>query len=190
MEKNENQFNNFKIHTQYSICEGAIKIDELADFCKKNNIKSVGFCDSFNLCGALEFSEKISKVGTQPIIGTQINFKLNKYISKIPIFATSENGFKNLSKLSSKSYIEIEALDEPHCKIEDLLELNEGIIVLPRGITKSRKEEIIDITSPLAVVLDSVSMHTKGKYAPFQFSGWLFPSPRVNKLKLHDDKGP
>ena len=35
MEKNENQFNNFKIHTQYSICEGAIKIDELADFCKK-----------------------------------------------------------------------------------------------------------------------------------------------------------
>ena len=58
MEKNENQFNNFKIHTQYSICEGAIKIDELADFCKKNNIKSVGLCDSFNLCGALEFSEK------------------------------------------------------------------------------------------------------------------------------------
>ena len=109
MEKNENQFNNFKIHTQYSICEGAIKIDELADFCKKNNIKSAGLCDSFNLCGALEFSEKISKVGTQPIIGTQINFKLNKYISKIPIFATSENGFKNLSKLSSKSYIEIEA---------------------------------------------------------------------------------
>ena len=88
MEKNENQFNNFKIHTQYSICEGAIKIDELADFCKKNNIKSVGLCDSFNLCGALEFSEKISKVGTQPIIGTQINFKLNNYISKIPIFAT------------------------------------------------------------------------------------------------------
>ena len=134
MEKNENQFNNFKIHTQYSICEGAIKIDELADFCKKNNIKSVGFCDSFNLCGALEFSEKISKVGTQPIIGTQINFRLNKYISKIPIFATSENGFKNLSKLSSKSYIEIEPLDEPHCKIEDLLELNEGLIVLSGGV--------------------------------------------------------
>ena len=38
----------------------------------KNNIKSAGLCDSFNLCGALEFSEKISKVGTQPIIGTQI----------------------------------------------------------------------------------------------------------------------
>ena len=42
-----------------------------------------------------------------------------------------------------------------------MIKENEGIIVLPRGITKSRKEEIINITSPLAVVLDSVSMHTK-----------------------------
>ena len=35
-------FNHLKIHTQYSICEGAIKIDELKDFCKENKIKS--FC--------------------------------------------------------------------------------------------------------------------------------------------------
>ena len=27
-------FNYFKVHTQYSICEGAVKIDELADYCK------------------------------------------------------------------------------------------------------------------------------------------------------------
>ena len=31
-------FNNIKIHTQYSICEGAIKIDELADYCKNNDV--------------------------------------------------------------------------------------------------------------------------------------------------------
>ena len=30
-------FNNIKIHTQYSICDGAIKIDELADYCKKRH---------------------------------------------------------------------------------------------------------------------------------------------------------
>ena len=73
---NENkQFTNFKIHTQYSVCEGAIKIEELANYCKENRIPAVGLSDSFNLCGALEFSESISKVGTQPIIGTQINFK-------------------------------------------------------------------------------------------------------------------
>ena len=66
-------FNNIKVHTQYSICEGAIIIDELAEYCKTKKIKSLGLADSFNLCGALEFSEKLSKIGTHPIIGTQIN---------------------------------------------------------------------------------------------------------------------
>ena len=72
---NSKNFNNIKIHTQYSICEGAVKIDELVEYCKENKIKSMGIADSFNLCGALEFSEKLSKIGTHPIIGTQINLK-------------------------------------------------------------------------------------------------------------------
>ena len=42
MQKINNKiFNQFKIHTQYSICEGAIKIDDLKDIVKKK-IKSVG----------------------------------------------------------------------------------------------------------------------------------------------------
>ena len=49
-------FNHFKIHTQYSICEGAIKIDQLKDFCKSEKIQSVGVSDSHILSGALEFS--------------------------------------------------------------------------------------------------------------------------------------
>ena len=36
-------FNQFKIHTQYSICEGAIKIDQLKDFCKKNKNRIIIF---------------------------------------------------------------------------------------------------------------------------------------------------
>ena len=96
-----------KLHSQYSICEGAVKIDELADYCKNNKIKAIGLCDSFNLCGALEFAEKISKVGTQPIIGSQINFKIDNLIGKLPIFATTEEGYKNLTKLSSLSYLKV-----------------------------------------------------------------------------------
>ena len=98
-------FNHLKVHTQYSICEGAIKIDDLKIFSKDNKIKSIGLSDTSNLCGALEFSEKISKIGTQPIIGSQINFKYRDTIGKIPIFAKTQLGFKNLTKLSSKSYL-------------------------------------------------------------------------------------
>ena len=127
---NEKSFSNFKIHSQFSICEGAIKIDELADYCKLNKIKSVGICDSYNLCGALEFAEKISKSGTQPIIGTQINFSSNGVVGKLPLFATTSKGYSNLTTLSSLSYLESKGLDEPQCEIAKAFEYNEDLIIL------------------------------------------------------------
>jgi DNA polymerase-3 subunit alpha len=42
---------NLKIHTQFSICEGAIKINQLSDFCKKNKVSAVGICDNENYLG-------------------------------------------------------------------------------------------------------------------------------------------
>ena len=55
------KFTHLKIHTQYSICEGALRISDLAKYCKTNQIRAVGLCDSHNLCGTLEFSESIAK---------------------------------------------------------------------------------------------------------------------------------
>jgi len=127
---NAKVFNNFKVHTQYSICEGAIKIDDLAKHCKENKIPNIGICDSYNLCGALEFSEKISKSGTQPIIGTQINFSLENSIGKLPLFAHSSEGYKNLIKLSSKSYLDSDEKTDPHCKINAFEDTNDGLILL------------------------------------------------------------
>ena len=130
MPVHENNFNNIKIHTQYSICEGAIKIDDLADYCKSKKIKSIGLADSYNLCGALEFSEKISKVGTQPIIGTQININAHNIIGKISLYATSEKGFKNLTKISSQSYLKNNSSLDAACNLEDLISNNEDLILL------------------------------------------------------------
>ncbi len=127
---NEKSFNNIKIHTQYSICEGAIKIDDLALYCKNNRIKSLGLADSFNLCGALEFSEKLSKVGTQPIIGTQINLKSQNIFGKVTLYAKTEQGYKNLTKLSSLSYLNSKETEDPVCEIEDLIKNNFDLILL------------------------------------------------------------
>ena len=128
-------FNHLKVHTQYSICEGAIRIDDLADYCKSNKIKSIGLADSYNLCGALEFSEKISKAGTHPIIGTQINLNISDIIGKVTLYATSEEGYKNLTKLSSSSYLKNNALKEPSCDLKDLIDNNEGLILLTGNST-------------------------------------------------------
>ncbi len=130
MQLSDKTFNNIKIHTQYSICEGAIKIDELAEYCKNNQIKSLGIADSYNLCGALEFSEKLSKVGTQPIIGTQINLRAYNTIGKITLYAKSEEGYKNLTKLSSLSYLNSKATEDPGCELKDLISNSKDLILL------------------------------------------------------------
>ena len=134
LESNNKYFNHLKIHSQYSICEGAVKIEQLKDYCKSNKIKSLGISDTHNLSGALEFSEILSSIGTQPIIGTQITFKFKNYIGLIPLIASNEEGYKNIISLSSKSYLENNNLNEPHCALEDLLKYKNGIIVLSGSI--------------------------------------------------------
>jgi len=127
---NNNKFNHLKVHTQYSICEGAIKIDNLKIFCKENKIPCLGLSDTSNLCGALEFAENISKVGTQPIIGTQINFKFEDVTGLLPLIALSEKGYKRIIELSSRSYLENDALSDPHLDINELLTNTDGVVLL------------------------------------------------------------
>ena len=133
-ESNNQKFNHLKIHTQYSICEGAIKIDNLKNFCKERKIQSIGLSDTSNLCGALEFSENISKVGTQPIIGTQINFKFEDTIGLIPLIALNGDGYKRIIELSSRSYLENDALSDPHCDISELYKNDKGVVILSGSI--------------------------------------------------------
>ncbi len=127
-------FNHLKIHTQYSICEGAIKIDDLKEFSKENKIRSLGLCDTSNLCGALEFAEKLSKIGTQPIIGTQINFKFADTMGLLPLYALNEKGYKKIIELSSLSYLNNDKLSDPHLDFDTLLNDNNGVCLFSGNI--------------------------------------------------------
>jgi len=124
------QFTHLKIHTQYSICEGALRTTDLAKYCKENQVRAIGLCDSSNLCGALEFSESMAKSKTQPIIGTQINIEYKGKVGKLPLFAKNLEGYKNLIKLSSKSFLDIKDNEDPHCKIDDIITHYKGLILL------------------------------------------------------------
>ena len=151
------KFNQLKIHTQYSICEGAIKIDDLKTFCKENKIPCLGLSDTANLCGALEFAENISKAGTQPIIGTQIYFKFEETTGLLPLIALNEKGYKRIIELSSRSYLENDALSQPHLDIKELLSETEGVLLLSGTIQglfgklfdKGRLEEIVKLYTNL-----------------------------------------
>ena len=157
-EFNNKKFNHLKVHTQYSICEGAIKIEDLKDFCKENKVSSLGLSDTSNLCGALEFAENISKVGTQPIIGTQIYFRFEDTTGLLPLIALNEKGYKRIIELSSRSYLENDALSDPHLDIKELLNDTEGVSLLSGTIQglfgklfqKGRLEEIEKIYKSLS----------------------------------------
>ena len=147
------QFNHIKIHTQYSICEGALRTADLAIYCKTNKVHAVGLCDSYNLCGALEFSESIAKAKTQPIIGSQINVKFKDNYGKLPLFAKNLVGYKNLIKLSSKSFLEIKENENPHCTVKDIIDSSEGLILLSGSLDgligklfiKNLTDEVLEI---------------------------------------------
>ncbi len=156
-----NEFIHLKIHSQYSICEGALTTKDLAKYCKENGIKAVGLCDSNNLCGVLEFSEALAKSKTQPIIGSQINVKYKGSIGKVPLFAKDLEGYKNLVKLSSKSFLEIKDDEEPHCEINDIEKNYKGLILLTGSFDgligklffKNLTEEIFVLLNKLKIIL-------------------------------------
>jgi len=129
---------NLKVHTQFSICEGAVKISKLSTFCKENNVSAVGICDKSNLSGALEFSQELIKQGIQPIIGTSIFLKeiidRKEFFGTISVFAKNQIGYKNLLKLSSESYLSLKDSEEhPSISLEYLKKFSDGLIILIGG---------------------------------------------------------
>src|SRR3546814_5259361 len=66
-------FVHLRVHTAYSLTEGAIRLPKLAELCVKYRMPAVAITDTNNLFGALEFSKEMTGKGIKPIIGCQIN---------------------------------------------------------------------------------------------------------------------
>jgi integrase len=63
-----------------------------------------------------------------------------------------------------------------------------GVIILNYGTTKGRKEEYVDITPPIKLVLDSLEYQLKKpEFQKYRFVDWLFPTTRINSERLHED---
>ena len=145
MYKNDTKFVHLKVHTAYSLSEGAITIDKLVSFCSDNNYPAVGISDTMNLHGALEFSEKASRAGLQPIIGSSLPISFDSFdledplhdqhsLGLITLVAKDEEGYRNLLKLSTCSFFKNRngelVRPYPYCDFSDLKEHNKGLILL------------------------------------------------------------
>ncbi|PZQ44951.1 MAG: DNA polymerase III subunit alpha [Micavibrio aeruginosavorus] len=95
-------FIHLRVHSAYSLAEGAIQIKDLVKRCKLNHMPAVAVTDTNNLFGALEFAMAAADAGVQPIIGAQISMEDG---AKIVLLAQSHDGYLNLCKLVSDGYM-------------------------------------------------------------------------------------
>ena len=61
-----------RVHSAYSLLEGAIPVKKLPGLCEAAGMPAVALTDTGNLFAALEFSETLAKAGIQPILGCQL----------------------------------------------------------------------------------------------------------------------
>ncbi len=138
-------FVHLHVHSAYSLAEGAIKIKDLASLCAKLEMPAVAVTDTGNLFGALQFSLIAAKAGIQPIIGCQLwvekpeqvdqRSKKMEMPDQLVVLAQTQQGYKNLIKLSSKSFLQpLEHADKPAVTWEDIKKYSKGLICLTGGV--------------------------------------------------------
>ena len=113
-------FIHLHVHSAFSLLEGALQLETILKLAAEDAQPALGIADTNNLFGALEFSEKATKKGIQPLIGVElaVDFAAAEERvserghtawtgkSSIVLMAQSEEGFSNLSRLVSRAYLE------------------------------------------------------------------------------------
>src|SRR5580658_1436654 len=102
-------FVHLRVHSAYSLSEGAIRVDQIASLAREAGMPAVAMTDTANLFGALEFSQYCVGKGVQPIIGCQISVTRNEKPGLAPdpivLLAQTEAGISNLQNLSSAGFL-------------------------------------------------------------------------------------
>ena len=132
-----NSFIHLHLHSEYSISDSLIRIEELIDHVSKNKSPAVAITDNNNIFSLIKFYKTAIRKGVKPIIGVEINledkFRTEDY-SKIVLLCKNLKGFKNLSSLITESYINLNEGEVFKVSRENLAKKSEGLIALSGGI--------------------------------------------------------
>ncbi|HGG04206.1 MAG TPA: DNA polymerase III subunit alpha [Aliiroseovarius sp.] len=134
------RFIHLRLHTEYSLLQGAIPVKKLADLAAKAQMPAVAVTDTNNMFCALEFSQYASAAGIQPIIGCQLDFCFDPAVpgeqprapAALVLLAQNQAGYRNLLKLNSCLYLEGNG-QLPQVTLADLERFNDGLICLTGG---------------------------------------------------------
>ncbi|NHX27270.1 PHP domain-containing protein, partial [Escherichia coli] len=134
------RFIHLRVHTEYSLLEGAMRVKKLPDMCKAAGMPAVAVTDKNNLFAALEFSVTASGAGVQPIIGCQVDVDYDppqpgekpRPAAGLVLLAQNEAGYENLMKLNTCLYVDAGG-ELPKVSVGELAQYSDGLICLSGG---------------------------------------------------------
>ena len=160
-------------HSEYSLLDGACRIDDMIGWAKKHNARAIGITDHGNMFGAFEFYQKTRESEVKPIIGCEVYVAPNKRYDRdeknrqgsshhLVLLAENNTGYRNLMKLVSRGYIE-GFYYVPRIDLEILAEHHEGIIAatacikgrVPRLLLKDQRQLAIEYLMKLRDIMGS-----------------------------------
>lgn len=142
-------FVHLHLHTEFSLLDGANRIDKLIAKVKELGMTSVAITDHGNMFGVIQFYQQAKKAGIKPIIGCEVYVAPESRLDKtnthgvsnashhLVLLAKNEVGYKNLLKLVSAGYLE-GFYYKPRIDHELLSRHAEGLI----GMTACLKGEV------------------------------------------------
>ncbi|MFS2326460.1 DNA polymerase III subunit alpha [Brucella sp. H1_1004] len=145
--KSSPRFVHLRVHSAYSLLEGALPVGKIIKQAIADEAPAIAITDSNNLFGALEFAQKASKDGLQPIIGCQldvafgdhndnsrsVNRRLVLDLAPLVFLASTEEGYANIVRLVSRAFMDTPSGDPVHVDASWLSDLSEDVIVLSGG---------------------------------------------------------
>lgn len=116
------------IHTEFSITESIVRIPDLIKAAVNDEMPALALTDLSNLHAAVKFYTKCLDKGIKPILGS--NIRLNDAEHKVTLLSMTNKGWRSLTEIVSRGFIEGQQLDIPCVQKEWVLEQNQDIIVL------------------------------------------------------------
>ena len=108
-------FTHLHLHTEYSLLDGAARIDGVVKHAKELGMDSLAITDHGNMFGVIDFYKECKKQGIKPLIGCEIYMAvrsmkdkdpdLDRYQNHLVLIAENNDGYRNLIKIVSEGYI-------------------------------------------------------------------------------------
>ena len=109
-------FVHLHVHTEFSLLDGAIRIDKMLAKCRRLEMNAVAVTDHGNMFGAVQFYKEAEKAGIKPIIGCECYVDPRRLTDKSPLdakgmthlvlLARDNQGYRNLCKLATVAQLE------------------------------------------------------------------------------------